>query len=249
MWDPQELVDLGLAEERVGEPGEVFDYSNTNTVLLGMLIEEITGNPVEDEFRTRIFEPLGLEDTLLPAQDDGSIPAPYPNGYLWGTNESTAEDPTLPEAEQEAAFARETEPMDVTNTNPSWGWTAGAGISTATDLATYVEALVEGGLLSDELQQERLDSLQPNNPDNPEATAYGWAMAKLGPLLGHDGSLPGFQSVMGHDPETGLTMIIFTNLQAGPDGSQTANEIAQALIPILFGGGEDVPEDDSTEPL
>jgi hypothetical protein len=55
---------------------------------------------------------------------------------------------------------------------------------------------------------------------------------------------------MGHDPETGLTMIIFTNLQAGPDGAQTANEIAQALIPVVFGGGgEGVPEDDSTEPL
>jgi D-alanyl-D-alanine carboxypeptidase len=249
VWDPQELVDMGLAEPPVGEPGEVFDYSNTNTVLLGMLIEQLSGNPVEEEFQTRIFEPLGLENTVMPAQDDASIPEPHPTGYLWGTNESTAEDATLPEDEQEAAAAGAIEPTDVTNTNPSWGWTAGAGISTARDLATYVEALVEGGLLSDELQQERLDSIQPADPDNPGGTGYGLGIAQLGPLLGHDGSLPGYQSVMGHDPESGLTMIILTNLQAAPDGAQTANEIALALIPVLFGGGEETPEDDPTEPL
>ena len=237
VWEPEELVDFGLAEPPVGEPGEQFDYSNTNTVLLGMLIEQITGNPVEDEFRTRIFEPLGLEDTVMPAQDDASIPEPHPHGYLWGTNESTAEDPALPEDVQEAALAGDIEPNDVTDDNPSWGWTAGAGISTARDLATYVEALVNGGLLSDELQQERLDSIQPADPDNPSGAGYGLGIAQLGPLLGHDGSLPGFQSVMGHDPESGLTMIVLTNLQAGPDGAQTANEIALALIPVLFGGG------------
>jgi D-alanyl-D-alanine carboxypeptidase len=173
----------------------------------------------------------------MPAQDDASIPDPHPHGYLWGTNESTAEDPALPEDVQEAALAGDIEPNDVTNDNPSWGWTAGAGISTARDLATYVEALVNGGLLSDELQQERLDSIQPADPDNPSGAGYGLGIAQLGPLLGHDGSLPGFQSVMGHDPESGLTMIVLTNLQAGPDGAQTANEIALALIPVLFGGG------------
>jgi D-alanyl-D-alanine carboxypeptidase len=70
--------------------------------------------------------------------------------------------------------------------------------------------------------------------NNPQTAQYGLALAQLGPLLGHDGSLPGFQSVMGHDPETGLTMIVFTNLQAGPDGTQTANLIAQTLIPVLY---------------
>ena len=169
VWEPEELVDLGLAEPPVCEPGEQFDYSNTNTVLLGMLIEQITGNPVEDEFRTRIFEPLGLEDTVMPAQDDRldprAAPARLPVGH---ERVDRRVDPALPEDEQEAALAGDIEPNDVTDDNPSWGWTAGAAISTARDLATYVEALVNGGLLSDELQQERLDSLQPADPDNPQ---------------------------------------------------------------------------------
>jgi D-alanyl-D-alanine carboxypeptidase len=234
VWQPAELVAMGLAEEPYFPPGEGFHYSNTNTVLLGMIIEEITGNSAGDEFRTRIFEPLGLEETLLPALDDPAIPEPHPRGYLWGTNESTAVDPALPEDDQEAALAGEIEPNDVTDDNPSWGWTAGAAISTARDLATYVEAMIRGGLVSTELQAVRLDSLQPVDTDDPQSAQYGLALAQLGPLLGHDGSLPGFQSVMGHDPETGLTMIVFTNLQAAPNGAQTANLIAQRLIPVLY---------------
>jgi D-alanyl-D-alanine carboxypeptidase len=233
-WQPEELVAMGVAEEPYFAPGDGYHYSNTNTVLLGMIIEEITGHSAGDEFRTRIFEPLGLDETLLPAQDDASIPEPHPRGYLWGTNESTAVDPALPEDELAAALSGESEPSDVTDANPSWGWTAGAAISTAGDLATYVEAMIGGGLLSTELQAVRLDSIQPVDSNNPRSARYGLALAQLGPLLGHDGSLPGFQSVMGHDPETGLTMIVFTNLQAAPDGTQTANLIAQTLIPVLY---------------
>ena len=97
VWQPEELVAMGVAEEPYFPPGEGYHFSNTNTVLLGMIIEEVTGNSVGDEFRRRIFEPLGLEHTLLPGLDDPSIPDPHPNGYLWGTNESTAVDPALPE--------------------------------------------------------------------------------------------------------------------------------------------------------
>ena len=119
--------------------------------------------------------------------------------------------------------------------------TAGAAISTARDLASYVEAMIGGALLSTELQAVRLDSLQPVESENPQSAQYGLALAQLGPLLGHDGSLPGFQSVMGHDLETGLTMIVFTNLQAAPSGDQPANLIAQALIPVLYSDPETTP--------
>ena len=74
VWQPEELVAMGLAEEPYFPPGDGYHYSNTNTVLLGMIIEQITGNSASDEFRSRIFEPLGLEETLLPALDDPSIP-------------------------------------------------------------------------------------------------------------------------------------------------------------------------------
>ncbi|MCB1006802.1 MAG: beta-lactamase family protein [Acidimicrobiales bacterium] len=245
-WEPEELVAIGVAEEPYFAPGEGFHYSNTNTVLAGLLIEELTGNPLADEFEARIFEPLGLERSSLPAIDDASLPEPFAHGYLYGTNAATYQDLALPEDQRQEAEAGTLLPNDVTDLNPSWGWAAGAGISTAGDLADYVEALVGGGLLSDELQQERLDSLQSTDPDNPAAAGYGWALASFGPMLGHDGSMPGYQSFMGHDPERDLTLVVLTNLQASPGGVEPANEIARTLIGLL--SETSAPEDDATAP-
>ena len=141
-----------------------WEYSNTNTVLAGLIVEQITGQPLAEVLNERIFEPLGMDHTLLPAVDDATIPDPHPHGYMFGTNVSTLDpdDTILSEDQQAAARAGTLRPDDYTNLNPSWGWAAGAGISTVHDLATYVEALVGGGLLSDQLQQLRIDSITPS---------------------------------------------------------------------------------------
>ena len=55
-------------------PGESQHYSNTNYILLGMIIEEATGRPWRQQVRQRIFEPLNLEDTLLPAPEESMCP-------------------------------------------------------------------------------------------------------------------------------------------------------------------------------
>ena len=77
--------------------------------------------------------------------------------------------------EQAAANSGELKPNDVTGMNPSWAWAAGGAISTADDLARYVKALVGGGLLTKRSQQQRLDSIQPTDPENPASTLYGYA--------------------------------------------------------------------------
>jgi D-alanyl-D-alanine carboxypeptidase len=235
-WEPEELVAIGLAEPVSFEPGEEFEYSNTNTVLAGLIVEQITGEPLADVLRQRIFEPLSLGHTHLPAIHDGSIPDPHPHGYMFGTNVSTLdpEDTILSEDQQAAARAGTLRPDDYTNLNPSWSWAAGAGISTVRDLATYVEALVGGGLLSDELQQQRIDSISPVDPSNPNSAGYGLAIARFGPMLGHDGSLPGYQSFMGHDPDTATTLIIVATLQFGPAGEEPANQLAMTIIEQLY---------------
>ncbi len=233
IWDPEELVELGLDEEPYFDPGDGFHYSNTNTVLLGLIVEDLTGQTLGEALTDRIFAPLGLDDTSFPAPDDPELPTPHPQGYLFGTNVSTLEDPALPEDQQQAALDGDLEPNDVTGLNPSWGWAAGAAISTASDLADYVEALIDGELLSDDLQADRLDSVTSTDPDDPDAAGYGWALASFGPYVGHDGSLPGYQSFMGHDPDTGTTLVVLTNLQAGPTGEQTANEIARAVMGVI----------------
>lgn len=229
-WQPEELAALGLAEPAAFPPGEGFLYSNTNTVLVGLIVEELTGEPLREVLEARIFSPLGLSRTSLPDVTDASLPSPHPRGYMFGTNVATLDAPTLTPAEQEAARAGELLPNDVTFMNPSWGWAAGAGISTLDDLADYVEALVGGGLLGEALQAERIESLAPIDPGDAGSVRYGLALAQFGPMIGHDGSLPGFQSFMGHDPARGVTLIVATNLQMGPADELPAVEIARALL-------------------
>ena len=60
-------------------------------------------------------------------------------------------------------------------------------------------------------------------------------LAQFGPMIGHDGSLPGFQSFMGHDPETRSTLIVLTTLQSAPDGTMTANALAMTAMGVLYG--------------
>ena len=234
VWDPEELAAIGLALPPAFPPGEGFLYSNTNTVLLGLIIEQLTGQSLTDVLAERIFGPLGLADTAFPPPADSTLPEPHPNGYLFGTNVSTLTDAALSPEDQAAAVAGRLRPNDVSDLNPSWGWAAGAATSTAEDLATYVEALVGGGLLTPQLQRERLDSVRPIDVSNPASAEYGLALARFGPMLGHDGSLPGFQSFMGHDPDRDLTLIVLTNLQSTPDGDGSANALAKLIIAQLY---------------
>ncbi len=233
-WEPEELVAIGLAEPVYFPPGEGFVYSNTNTVLAGLIAEQVTGRPLAVLFEERLFRPRGLTQVVLPEITDASIPDPHPNGYWYGTNVSTIATTALSADDQAAAYAGDLLPTDITHLNPSWAWAAGAGIATAADLARYVEALVGGEYLSPEVQATRVNSLKAMS-DAPGAAEYGLALAKFGPMIGHDGSLPGYSSFMGHDPDAGNTLIVSSSLQDSPAGVMTANEIARPIIGALAG--------------
>lgn len=232
-WHPEELVKIGLAEPVDFPPGKDWHYSNTNTVLAGLVVERHDAKPLEESFRGRILDKLELANTSLPPITSAAIPDPHPRGYMYGTNVSTLTSTALSKVDQQRARSGQLKPGDYTDANPSWGWAAGAGISTAADLTTYVEALVGGGLLSAELQQQRLDSVQPVGN---AGAGYGLALARFGPMLGHDGSLPGFTSFMGHDPNSKTTVIVLTTLQSAPDGRMVANEIARPIITAVIPG-------------
>ncbi|MET8874993.1 serine hydrolase domain-containing protein [Nocardia sp. NPDC004604] len=236
VWTPEELLAIAFAHPVDFQPGEKFEYSNTNTILLGLVIEKVTKMTAAESFRQHIFEPLGLKHMSLPAVADSSIPDPHPQGYSFGTNVSTIETFALPAAEQAAAVAGTLKPNDETNASPSWAWTAGGAISTAEDLATYVKALVGGGLLDAKMQKTRLDSIQPIDPTDPENAGYGLGIARFGPhLIGHDGQIPGFMTFMGYDSVSDLTIAICTNLATVPSGEGSALVLLKAMLPVFYG--------------
>ncbi|WP_210245222.1 serine hydrolase domain-containing protein [Martelella alba] len=182
-----ELLQYGLDESPIFEPGARFDYSNTNTVLLGEVIEKVTGKPVGDVFKAQIFEPLGLNNTFWPGTSS-DIPAPYPQGFTMQGNEATPDTPT-----------------NATDWNPSWGWTAGGMISSLDDLLTYGRALGTGqGLLDPAAQEVRLASF-------PSPAGYGIGMGCVGGWVGHTGELPGYNTTVFYDTASDTTVVVQTN--------------------------------------
>ncbi len=236
VFEPEELIAIGLAMPPQFPPGEGFFYSNTNTALLGRIVEQVTGNPLETEIQGRILDRLGMAESSF-ATTSAVLPDPHPQGYCYGTNVETVESNALSPEKQAAARNGTLAPRDVTNSNPSWAWAAGAGISTAGDLTRYVEALVGGELLSPALQKARLDSVRPLDPAAPDGPGYGLALARFGPFHGHTGELPGFNTFAGHDPERRTTVVVWTSLAPAPDGRDPAAEMARTIIGEMYGIG------------
>jgi D-alanyl-D-alanine carboxypeptidase len=242
IWTTDELLAISYAQPQQFTPGSMFGYSNTNTILLGLIIEQLTGMSAADAMQARLFAPLGLTNTFLPPQNNTTLPAPSAHGYQWGTNAETATTSALSPAQQAAAQAGTLQPNDVTNNNASWGWTAGSGISTVQELAAYVQRMVDGGYLNADLQAQRLASCTPSNPSDPNSASYCLGLAKFGTFYGHTGELPGFNTFMGYDPGSQTTIIAWTTTAETPDGRAPANEIARILIGELSKAAE-VPEE------
>jgi D-alanyl-D-alanine carboxypeptidase len=186
IFTPEQLVAIGVAESPLYEPGASFNYSNTNTILLGMVIEKVAGKPVGQVLQEQILDPLMLQNTSWPG-NSVEMPTPYAQGF------------TL-----QGDFAKPDAPSNATNWNPSWAWTAGALISDIDDLLVYARALGTGrGLLGEAFQRERLTF--------PGAAAYGIGVGCVGGWVGHTGELPGYNTTLYYKAEADVTVVVQTN--------------------------------------
>jgi D-alanyl-D-alanine carboxypeptidase len=205
-WKPEELIDVSLKNKVYFEPGKGWHYSNTNTTMIGLIIEKITGNTLPAEIKKRIIDKLGLKQTDFAEVPE--ISGSYPRGY--GEDDATWVYPLV----------------DVTTKyDPSWAWAAGAMISTVEDLKVYLKALTEGKLTSKEMHAERLKW----GLDKPEAK-YGFGIFEIGNgYYGHNGSYPGYHNISVHSPATNITAIIFYNTQS----DRNPDLFLRAILPMI----------------
>ncbi|WP_078860868.1 serine hydrolase domain-containing protein [Streptomyces sp. NRRL F-2747] len=234
-WTPRQVLAIAFRHPPNFAPGASYEYSNTNYALLGLVAEKAGGRPLARQFQDRLFTPLGLEGTFLPAADDRSLPEPSAHGYMYGGSVYALADDPYPASIREAAQTGKLRPVDYTRQNPSYATAAGGAVSTADDLATWIRSLVRGEVLDPASQQRWLRSPQAEDPAAPEGRKYGYGIAyqRFGPnaaMYYHGGELPGFNSFMGHDPAHDVTLVIWTNLTVAPDGRTTA----QALLPTVL---------------
>ncbi len=156
-YTPQQLVQIATAHPAPFAPGTSWGYSNTNYILLGLVVERITGHPLAQEIALRIARPLGLTGTYLPAGTE--IRGPHGGGY----SKLFLPDPT---------------PIyDVTELSPSWSWAAGGLVSTVGDLTRFFGALLAGRLLPP-AEQRAMFTTRPTIGWIPNTT-YGLGMSSI----------------------------------------------------------------------
>ncbi|GLX09082.1 serine hydrolase domain-containing protein [Microbispora sp. NBRC 16548] len=127
-FTPRRLVGYALSHPPVFRPGTSWEYSNTNYVLLAMIIKRVTGHAYSTEITTRVLRPLGLRATYFPGTSP-DVRAPFIHAY--------SKD-------------------GLSRFNPSWAWAAGEMVSTVGDLNRFDSALLSGRLLPAPLMREML---------------------------------------------------------------------------------------------
>lgn len=234
IWSPDDVVAIGYSKPALFPPGTAFNYSNTNYILLGLVMEHVTGKTASELFKERLFDPLGLDGTRLPTLDDASIPAVYAHGYMYASAEkSGGPDGALTPEQQQAAANGDLLPTDWSSANPSWGWTAGSVISTADDVAVWARAVIDGELLNADMQAVRMASFQAMDPAHPDAGTYGSGMLHFGSYYGHAGLIFGYNTQFLRDPQTDTTIVVMTGLTLTPDGRLPVTELITPIIDQL----------------
>lgn len=170
----QELIDLSTARPLNNAPGAAYSYSNTNFVVLGQLIEHLTGTPIATHYQQRIITPLRLRNTSY-VHPRTTLSGSYARGYL------RQDDTTLPL-------------VDSTEQTVSWAQSAGAVISNAADLNRFFSALLSGRLLPEQ-QLRDMTTMVPVTADGKQSYGLGLRGRHLScgtTVYGHTGTVQGY---------------------------------------------------------
>ena len=192
----QDLLDIALAHQPDSAPGAAWNYSNTNYLLLGMIIEKVTHDSWEDQVTRRIIVPLGLHHTYAPGTST-RLPQPHATGYL--------------------IFDKNTQ-VDTTAENMSWADSAGALISTAADLTRFWSAIGHGTLLPPEQMREMRRTVPANGGDSASVpgSQYGLGIFFIplscgGGYWSHEGDVPGYNTIGAVSSDRRTTVVLSVN--------------------------------------
>ena len=189
-WSPAQLVAAALTSSDRLSPDTQYRYCNTDYILLGMLIEQATGQRVDALLWQRIVKPLGLNDTTFPTVDP-YLRGPHAKGYL----RSSADAPYV----------------EVPSMTPSEGWTAGAIVATARDVAAFFDGLLGGAVLPPAYlarmthPTEYLDEYRSRGLG---LVRYDFGTGDI--AYGHHGGMPGYTCVALRT-ESGRSIVLWQN--------------------------------------
>jgi D-alanyl-D-alanine carboxypeptidase len=206
-FTPQQLLDYAFKHPVQFQPGEEFDYCNTNLVLLGLVVEKAGGMPLKEVIDQRVLKPAGLRHTVFPA--GAEFPSPHAQGYTNQTATGKVE--------------------DTVGWNSSWAWAAGAMISDLRDLRSWARTLATGTLLSRETQTQRLRT----EPTGIPGAGYGLGIFNIQGWIGHNGSIPGYEALSIYLPESKATLVVLLNTDILHNKTEPSTLFGQAITRIV----------------
>ena len=187
-----------------------------------------------------MFGPLGMQHTVLPARTVNTIPEPYSHGYLYGSASVAlvGTPPYSPEV-QAAARAGTLLPNDYTDLNHSFAAAAGGVISTANDLATWIQALVAGRVLNADVSAPLARQPAARGPEQAQRPTVRVrhqpnCAGDRTRIYFHGGETPGYNSFMGYDPNNQVTLVVWTNLTVSLDEKPTANALMLKVLDQIY---------------
>jgi D-alanyl-D-alanine carboxypeptidase len=210
-WTPQELLPYSFGHPLLFRPGTRYRYSNTNTILLGLVIEKRSGQSLAGYIGRHVLRPGHLTHTVFP--QGAEFPFPHAQGHTYRDPDGKTVNPTT--------------------WNPSWGWAAGAMISTLGDLHTWARDVATGRLLTPATQRQREHFLPI---EGLAGAGYGLGLFDVNGWIGHNGSLPGYQSLAIYLPSQRATVVVLVNSDVSYRGEGLTTLIGQAITKIISPG-------------
>ncbi|MEU8982257.1 serine hydrolase domain-containing protein [Streptomyces sp. NPDC048309] len=212
-FTPQQLLDYAFKHPVLFPPGKEFSYCNTNLILLGLVVEKAGGEPIQDFIKKNVLTPAGMRHTVFPT--DAAFPTPHAQGYTDQTADGKV--------------------ADTADWNPSWGWAAGAMISDLNDLRTWAPTVATGvlpdgtTLISPATQKQRLTTAPTTIP----GAVYGLGIFNVQGWIGHNGSLPGYESLTIYLPSAKATLVVLLNTDIDYKGAEPSTVFGETITKIV----------------
>ncbi len=174
---PEEIVGWVKKDPLNFAPGKKYEYSNTDNILVGLIVEKVTGESYGDELQRIVFGPAHLTQTSFPTKV--ALPTPFIHGYFPATEDSAPKDAT-------------------TFLSPSGAWASGAIVSTPSNLNAFIRADLGLEFFEREQQREQMhwwvggESSPPGPGKNSAGLALFRYQTKCGTVYGHTGNFPGY---------------------------------------------------------
>lgn len=212
VWTPFELLSF---INQLHPAGSKRQYSGTNYIVLGAIIEQATGTPVEEHMRNRFFTPLDLKSMYFSGReaigDRGSLASPHDNISAFNPVFQLTGQPTFPDAYTNISGF----PYDAIE---SIAFTEGAIVSNVADVAEWGNALFGGNATSKKTLELMVNSISPTADEDGDRLGYGVfsnkGISETDFFIGHDGNAPGYRSLMFYQPEKKITLALLVNTRS-----------------------------------